>query len=196
MRRWWPVPVLVVAVVIVQAVVTSRYASATGHAAEHVSSASAVYGVVVVLGVLLWGVDGSVRRQPVVWVLAAAIVACLVVIALGNFEVIDAIGGDDWTYEQAEVLGPARAGFTAGHELADRAAWATVAAALLLVAWLWGGRAFAAPLCGVALVLTVLVPRWIFPGAGLVVLAGAAFVAQVRASRRPSAPSQPPGPEP
>jgi hypothetical protein len=182
LRRFWPIPAMLATVVAVQAAWVSRY-TATGHAAEHLSSATSVFGVAFVVGVVIWGIDAAVRRRPELWVILVLVFVGAAGVVVGNVRVVDAIGTEDWSIEEAEALGSARPGFPEGHELAERAAWFTVAATVLLALWLWQRRAVSPWVGGGAVALSIVFPYWIFPGAGLVVLAVALVAGQVRAER-------------
>jgi hypothetical protein len=70
-------------------------------------------------------------------VLTGAVLAASPLSTIANLRVVDAIGGDDWSDEQASVHGPARPGFSSGHDLAERASRLVVVAAVLLTVWLW-----------------------------------------------------------
>jgi hypothetical protein len=129
--------------------------------------------------VLLWALPGRGRRDPLLWVLlAAAIVSCLVVLA-GNVRVIDAIGGATWSDTQASQLGPTRPGFESGHDLAALGAWGAVLATVLAAGLLWR-RGLASAKLAAAAALSLVVPYFIAPGAGVVVLAVSAAVAHAR----------------
>ena len=130
-RQWWPLPGLVLAVVAIQAVVWRSY-HASGHAAGHLASASAVFAMAAVLSVVVWSAPAVLRRRVELWVLAVGVLGASLLSTVANLRVVDAIGADDWSDAQAGVLGPARPGFSSGHELAERAMWFVVVAAVLL----------------------------------------------------------------
>ena len=109
----------------------------TGHAAEHLGSATALFGIAFLLGVVLWAVPSAVRRRPDLWLLAGVVLVGAIGVTAGNLRVIDAIGAEDWSFEEAEVLGPSRVGFAEGHTLAQWSALLVVAAVLALAVWLW-----------------------------------------------------------
>ena len=52
--------------------------------------------------------------------------------AIGNLRVVDAIGGADWTDEQASDFGAGLRGFESGHNIAEISSGLGVAAAVLL----------------------------------------------------------------
>lgn len=184
LRRFWPVIAMLVAIIAVQAVWASRYA-ASGHAADHLSSATAVFGITFLIGVIVWGVGADHRRGLVLWLLAALTVLGALGVAAGNVSVVDAIGTESWSYEEADALGPSRPGFTDGHDLAQRAAWGTVVATVLLAGWLGFRRVVSPWVAGAAVVASVVFPSWVLPGAGLLVLAGTLVVGLLRGGRSP-----------
>ena len=71
--------------------------------------------------------------------LATAIASCLVVL-VGNIQVVEAMDGATWTDARAGQLGPARAGFASGHDLAQLGAWGAVLATMLTTRLLWQRR--------------------------------------------------------
>jgi hypothetical protein len=61
-REWWPVPALVAGALLAQEVLLSSRHDVGGHAAEHLSGASAPFKAAAVLGILLWAMPRA-RRQ-------------------------------------------------------------------------------------------------------------------------------------
>jgi hypothetical protein len=178
-RRWWPVAAFLLPVLVVQAVWSARYDLA-GHAADHLQSATPVFPMAFLCAVLLWALPGRGRRDPLLWLLlAAAIVSCLVVLA-GNVRVIDAIAGATWSDTQASQLGPTRPGFESGHDLAALGAWGAVLATVLAAGLLWRRGLASAKVAAAAAALSLVIPYFIAPGAGVVVLAVSAAVAHAR----------------
>ena len=175
LRTWWPVAAFLVPVLAAQTVWSSRY-DVTGHAADHLQSATPVFPMAFLSAVLLWALPARGRRDPVLWLLlAAAIASCLVVLA-GNVQVIDAIGDTTWTDTQASQLGPARPGFESGHDLAGWGAWGAVLATMLASGLLWLRGLVSARVALAAALLSLVFPHFIAPGAGLVVLAASVAV--------------------
>jgi hypothetical protein len=182
MRQWWPLLALILAVITIQAVVWRGY-HALGHAAGHLSSASAVFGLAAMLSVIVWSAPRALRRRVELWVIAAIVIGASMQSTIANLRVVDAIGADDWSDEQAGVLGPARPGFRSGHDLAERAMWLVVVAAVVLTVWVWWRRAVSTGVATGAVLASVLFPPWIFAGAGLVVVAVAFVIARMRRLR-------------
>jgi hypothetical protein len=178
-RSWWPVAAFLVPVLVVQTVWSARY-DVAGHAADHLQSATPVFPMAFLSAVLLWALPGRSRRDPVLWLLlTAAIASCLVVLG-GNVRVIDAIGAATWNDAQASQLGPTRPGFESGHDLAELGAWGAVLATMLLAGLLWLRGLVSAQVAVAAAVVSLVLPHFIAPGAGLVVLAVSVAVARSR----------------
>jgi hypothetical protein len=178
------VAAFLVPVLVAQTLWSGRY-EVTGHAVGHLQSATPVFPMIFLSAVLLWALPGRGRRDPLLWLLlAAAIASCLVVLA-GNVRVIEAIDGATWTNAQASQLGAARPGFESGHDLAQLGAWGAVLATMLTAGRLWQRRLVSAKVAAAAAVVSVVVPSFIAPGAGMVILAVSAAVAHARGDRRP-----------
>jgi hypothetical protein len=183
LRTWWPVAAFLVPVLVVQTVWSARY-DVAGHAADHLQSATPVFPMVFLSAVLLWALPGRRRRDLLLWLLlGAAIVSCLVVLA-GNVRVIEAIDGATWSDTQASQLGPTRPGFESGHDLAAFGAWGAVLATMLAAGLLWRRRLVSAKVAAAAVVVSLVVPYFIAPGAGMVVLAVSVAVARSRRDLR------------
>lgn len=177
--NWWPVPVMLALIVAVQVMWSGDY-DVSGHAAEHFSSATVIFGVSFLAAIIVWAAPGTVRRRPELWLLIAAVLAAALLVTVGNIRVVDAIGSRDWSVEQAEEVGPQVPGFRAGHDLAQRAAYAVIVSVVALAAWLWWRRAVRRGVAVSAILLSITLPYWVFPGAGIAVLAGAGAVARAR----------------
>lgn len=178
-RNWWPISAILAPIIAIQVVWSSGY-DTSGHAAEHFSSATVLFGIAFFVAVLVWAMPSSVRRRAELWLFAIAVLAAALVVAVGNLQVVDAIGTDNWSNDQANELGALRSGFTAGHALAERAGFAVIVAVVGLAGWLWWRRAIR-PGVGIgAIALSIVFPYWILPGAGIVVLAIAASVTRAR----------------
>ena len=180
---WWPVAAFLAPVLVAQTVWSARY-DVTGHAADHLQSATPVFPMVLLSAVLVWALPGRGRRDRLLWLLlGAAIASCLLVLA-GNVQVIDAIDGATWSDTQASQLGPARPGFESGHDLAARGAWGAVLATILAAGLLWRRRLVSAKVAAAAATVSLVVPSFLAPGAGMVVLAVSAAVARSRRDPR------------
>jgi hypothetical protein len=179
--RWWPLPVIVAATIIVQQVTyTSRY-DVSGHAAGHLSSGSFVFLAVVVSFVLLWA-SPAARRAPLVLCGVAAWLAAGIGIVVGNVRIVDVLVdlGQGRTPTGA-IVGSAR--LDDAHWLADTAPYIAVVAAMVIVAGLWRAGLVSMRFATVCAVLNVLVPPWILPGFGVVVATVARCIAREREAR-------------
>jgi len=182
-RSWWPVAAFLVPVLVAQALWSGRYEVA-GHAADHLQSATPVFPMIFLSAVLLWALPGRGRRDRLLWLLLAAAIASCLVVLVGNVQVIEVIDGATWTDAQASQLGPARPGFESGHDLAQLGAWGAVLATMLAAGLLWQRRLVSAKVAAAAAAVSLLVPSFIAPGAGIVVLAVSAALAHARGDRR------------
>jgi hypothetical protein len=183
LRSWWPLAAFLVPVLVAQALWSGRYEVA-GHAADHLQSATPVFPMIFLSAVLLWALPGRGRRDRLLWLLLAAAIASCLVVLVGNVQVIEAIDGATWTDAQASQLGPARPGFASGHDLAQLGAWGAVLATILTAGLLWQRRLVSAKVAAAATLVSLLVPSFIAPGAGIVVVAVSAAVAHTGGDRR------------
>ena len=190
LAAWWPVAAFLAPVLVAQTLWSARY-DVTGHAANHLQSATPVFPMVFLCAVLVWALPGRGRRDLLLWLLlGAAIASCLLVLA-GNVQVIDAIGRATWSDTQASQLGPARPGFASGHDLAARGAWGAVLATMLAAGLLWRRSLVSARVAAAAVAVSLAVPYFLAPGAGVVVLAASAAVARARRDLRLARSSSP-----
>jgi len=168
-RHWWPVVAIFAGSIVIQTVALSNY-EARGHAGDHLGSAKFIFLAAALIATILWAAPRA-RRQPDVLVAAAAWLAAAGAFAAGNLRVVDAIGGADWTSDEADLFGPALPGFESGHDLAALAAPLGLVAALVLAVVLWR-RAHVSPRAAVAACAgSVVIPYFLIPGAGVAVLA-------------------------
>ena len=181
-HRWWPVVAFLAVAIVVQTIALRGY-DAHGHAAGHLSSAQAVFFGTALVAIVLWSTPPA-RRQPDVWLACGSWIAALVGVAVGNLRVVNAIGSADWTDEQAGALGAGLPGFESGHDLAEISSWLAVAAAVLLTLVLFVRRHISRSVAIGAGIASVLFPPWIFPGAGVLVLAISLCVRRNRALTR------------
>lgn len=179
-RDWWPIPAVVGVVVAIQVWWSGTYEVPGGHASGHFMNASAIFGFSVAVTVLTWALRREERKQPVLWLLIAAVLAGALVVTIANLRVVDAIGSSNWSNAQADELGPTRPGFVSGHELAERADLFLSVAATALAAWLGWRNAIHRGFAAVAVLINVV------GGLGVFVLAFGVVVrrlARVKASR-------------
>jgi hypothetical protein len=173
-RRWWPIVAFIASAIALQTLLFRDY-DAHGHASGHLQSAQAVFFGSALIAIILWAAP-SARRYPDVWIPSSAWIAALVGVAIGNLRVVDAIGGADWTDEQADALGAGLPGFESGHDLAAISMWLAVAAAVLLAIVLFLRAQIGRGVALGAVLASLLFPPWIVPGAGVLVLAIAVCV--------------------
>jgi hypothetical protein len=187
--RWWPVSAFVGIAIFLQTVLLARY-DASGHAADHLSSAQVPFFGGALVAIVLWSTPRA-RRQPDVLAASGMWFASLIGVAIGNLRVVDAINGADWTDEQADVLGEGLRGFQSGHDLAELWSLIGVACAVVLAVVLLARGHIGRGVAGGSIVASVLFPRWIVPGAGVLILAIALCVARHRRLRcgEPAAPT-------
>jgi len=152
----------------------SRY-DVSGHAAEHLSSASAAFPAFALVAILLY-VTPRARRQPLVLVTSATWLLGTVLVLVGNVRVVDALVGaglgDTPTSQLVED-----ATIDSAHDLANLAPWLAVLAALALTAALRRYRHVSGRVAIGAAVLSVIFPPWIIPGAGVLVVTIARCIA-------------------
>jgi hypothetical protein len=180
-RRWWPVPVAVALSVVVQtAVYTGRY-DVSGHAREHLGSGSFVFFAAVVAGILLWTTPAA-RRSPLVLIGVATWLGAGVAIAIGNVRVVDALidAGQATTPTGSLIETPA---VSDAHWLANTAPLVAVAGAFVVVLGMSAARAASVTLAAAAALLNVLIPYWIVPGFGVVLLTIARMIVVEKAAR-------------
>src|SRR5712691_9444012 len=89
-RRWWPVPAVIGSSFVVQKVFFESRYDVSGHAAEHLSSATAPFAAFAVASILLF-VTPRARRQPIALVTSAAWLVSTVLVLVGNVQVVDAL---------------------------------------------------------------------------------------------------------
>src|SRR3954462_1985588 len=163
-RRWWPVPAGLAGSIVVQKLLFESRYDVSGHAAGHLSSATAPFGAFVFVAILLWATPAG-RRQVDVLVTSLAWFAATVLVLVGNVRVVDALVAAGLGHAPTEGLPD-----VADHGLADLAPWLAVVAAVALAGVLWR-RGHVSPRVAVgAGLLSVVFPPWIIPGAGAAVL--------------------------
>jgi hypothetical protein len=181
-RRWWPLVVALGASLVVQQVAyTGRY-DVSGHAAEHLGSGSFVFLAGAVSFVLLWSTPDAFRRGPLVIGGVAGWLAAGVAILIGNVRVVEAlIDGGQGDTPTDSLVGSAR--LDDAHWLADTAPLIALLAAMAIVAGLHRLGAISLRLAIVGAVLNVLIPYWILPGAGVIVVTIARCIGRERDAR-------------
>ncbi|MET0727096.1 MAG: hypothetical protein ABWZ76_02225 [Acidimicrobiales bacterium] len=175
-RRWWPVPVVLASSLTVQKLLFEGRYHVSGHAAGHLSSATALFLALALVAILLWTTPTG-RRQPDVPVACLAWLAATVLVLVGNVRVVDAlVDAGLGRARTADVLD------IADHGLTNLAPWLAVAAAVVMAGVLWRRGHVSRRVAVGAGLLSVVFPPWIIPGAGVLVLVVARCVAYGRLS--------------
>ena len=182
-RRWWLLPAALASSLVAQKVFFASRYDVSGHAAEHLSSASAPFAGFAFVAILLF-VTPRARHQPVVLVTSAAWLVSTVLVLVGNVRVIDALVRAGMGHTPTSQL-VVDAKIESAHHLANLAPWLGVLAALALTAALWRYHHVSGRVAIGAAVLNVIVPPWIIPGAGVLVLVVARSIAYHRARQSP-----------
>lgn len=180
-RRWWPVPGLLALAIVVQNVaVESRY-DVSGHAGEHLTSATVSFAGFAIVAILLY-LTPAARRQPLVLVAGAGWLVTAVLVLIGNLRVVDALVDAGMAHTPTSEL-VQTATTDSAHDLANLAPWLGVVGALALTAVLWRHRHISARVAIGATILSVIFPPWIFPGAGVLMVTVARGIAVQRGER-------------
>ena len=180
-RRWWPVPVaLTISLFVQKTFFESRY-KVSGHAGEHLSSASVAFPAFAIVAIVLY-VTPRARRQPLVLAACAMWLVSTVLVLVGNIRVIEALvdAGMSDTPTSQLVGNPT---VDSAHDLANLAPWLGVLAALAITGAFWGHRHVSGRVAAGAAILSVIFPPWIFPGAGVIVVTIACCIAFHHATR-------------
>jgi len=165
--------ILGVSLVLQKVYFESRY-DVAGHAAGHLSSATAPFFSAAVAIILLWATP-SARRQVDVLLTSAAWVGATVLVLIGDVRVVDALIDAGRGQVDAEDVPD-----VADHGLANLAMGLAVIAALALTGAMWRRRHVSTRIAVAAAIVNVLFPPWISPGAGVTVLAVTRCISQGR----------------
>lgn len=176
-RHWWPIPLVLGASLVIQKFFFESRYDVSGHAAGHLSSATAPFLAAAVVIILVWATPSS-RQQPDVLVGSAAWLGATVLVLVGNVRVVDALVDAGLGQAQTDDVPD-----VADHGSASVSMWLAVIAALALTAALWRRRHVSTRVAIGAAALNVVFPPWFFPGAGVVVLVVAHCVARERVRR-------------
>ncbi len=176
-RVWWPAPAFVAGALIAQSLLLNSRYDVGGHAAEHLGGATAPFMSAALLSILFWS-SPAARRQVDVIAVGAVWLLTTVLVMLGNLRVVDDLIAAGYSRTPTGSVPD-----VADHSLANSSVWYAEAAALILVA-AWrrrrhiGNRATLG-----AVVITVVIPPWIIPGAGVIVLAIVRLVQRHRGTK-------------
>jgi hypothetical protein len=188
-RRWWPVPLFLAISLVAQNVLVERRYDVSGHAGEHLSSASVAFLAFALMAILFY-VTPRARSQPLAVVTSAIWLVSTVLVLVGNIRVVDALvrAGMADTPTSQLVADPT---ISSAHDLANGAPWLGVVGSLALIGVLWRCRYVSGPVALAAAILSVIFPPWIVPGAGVLVVTIARCIAYHRAARTDQAPPIP-----
>jgi len=173
-QRWWPVPAIVLIALSMQTIFHRlAFGSPQGHATGHLQSAGSSFFVMAMFAVIVWALPSS-KRTWTVWLTGGLLALSLLPIAIGNYQVVDALRGTNYSNEQLSALSGTLPGFEEGHDLAERGVFLPAIAATLLAAALWRNKAIGLVVAIAAVVCSFLFPPWIVPAFGVVIMAVAA----------------------
>jgi hypothetical protein len=175
-RRWWPVPAILASSLTVQKVLFESRYDVSGHAAGHLGSATAPFGAVALVAILLWTTPPG-RRQADALVGCLAWLAATVLVLVGNVRVVNDLVDAGLGHASSENLPD-----VADHGLANLAPWLAVVAAVAIAVVLWQRGHVSRNVAIGAGLLSVVFPPWIVPGAGVIVLVVARCIAYARSS--------------
>jgi hypothetical protein len=164
-RSWWPLPALIATALTAQQLLLSSRYDVGGHAAEHLTGASAPFMAAAILSILFWTTPLA-RRQVDLLVIGSVWFATTLLVMLGNLRVVDDLVVAGYSSTPTGSVPD-----VADHSLANSSVWYAAAAALLFIA-AWRRRQHIGNRATIgAVVATVIIPPWIIPGAGVIVLA-------------------------
>jgi hypothetical protein len=175
-RRWWPVPVVMAGSIAVQKLFFESHYDVSGHAAGHLSSATAPFGAFAFVAILWWTTPRG-RRQPDVIIACLAWLGATVLVLVGNVHVVEALVDAGLGHAPTEGLPD-----VADHGLANLAPWLAVVAAVAMAGLFWRRRHVSRNVAIVSGLLSVVFPPWIIPGAGVLVLVVARCIAYEKSS--------------
>ena len=174
--RWWPIPTSLIVSVGLQLRLNSRY-DISGHAAEHLGSAGAVFAAIVLCTTILWCTPAA-RRDVAVLVTLGAWFLTTVAVLVGNLRVIDDLVAAGYAHVPTSEVPD-----VADHGLANLAPYLGVVASLaLIVAVRRCGQISLGTAIGAGIASVIVFP-WLFPGFGVVVVAIARAIAFARETR-------------
>lgn len=158
-------PTAVAVALLAQSVLLTSRFDVGGHAAEHLNGASAPFMASAVLCIFFWATP-SARGERAVAAAALLWLAMTVLVLIGNLRVVDDLVTAGYSHTPTGSVPD-----VADHSLADASAWYALAAALLFVAVARRRRIIGNRTTIGAVVATLIVPPWIIPGAGMIVVA-------------------------
>jgi hypothetical protein len=176
-RDWWPVPAVIGAAVIAQRLLLSSHHDVGGHAAEHLASASAPFMASGLLCLMFWATPPA-RCQPDLLAAAAVWFTTTLIIMIGNLRVVDDLVAAGYSHTPTGSVPD-----VADHSLANSSVWYAQAAALLLIG-AWRRRSHIGNRAAIgAVIATIVIPPWLIPGAGMIVVTAVCLVRRARLPR-------------
>jgi hypothetical protein len=169
---------MTVSIVVQKLLFESRY-DVSGHAAGHLSSATAPFGAFAFVAILLWTTPTG-QRQPAIIVACLAWLATTVLVLIGNVRVVEALVDAGLGHAPTEGLPD-----VADHGLANLAPWLAVVAAVAMAGVFWQRGHVSRNVAIGSGLLSVVFPPWIIPGAGVLVLVVARCIAYEKSSSPP-----------
>jgi hypothetical protein len=185
--RWWPIPVTVATSLILQRVLLESRYDVAGHAAEHLSGASAPFAAAALCVILVWATP-AVGRQWEVLGSMALWWAMTVLVLVGNLRVVQDLIDAGYSRTPTSSVPD-----VADHSLANSSVWLAVIASIVMIAAFRRRRHVGNRLTVGAVIASALFPPWIFPGLGAVVLLVARCIAHGKAMSAMSAGATPAG---
>ena len=179
--RWWPIPVTVATSLILQRVLLESRYDVAGHAAEHLSGASAPFAAAALCVILVWATP-AVGRQWEVLGSMALWWAMTVLVLVGNLRVVQDLIDAGYSRTPTSSVPD-----VADHSLANSSVWLAVIASIVMIAAFRRRRHVGNRLTVGAVIASALFPPWIFPGLGAVVLLVARCIAHGNAMSAMSA---------
>ena len=177
-RHWWPVPVVLAGSLAVQKIAFESRYDVSGHAAGHLSSATAPFAAFAAVIILFWATPKA-RRQAGGLIACVAWLAATVLVLVGNLRVVDDLVDAGLGHAPTENLPD-----VADHGLANLAPWLAVVAAVAMAGALWRRGHVSLRVAVGASLLSMVFPPWIIPGAGVVALVVARCIARGKSSNQ------------
>ncbi len=175
-RDWWPAPAFIAGALLAQELLLSSRYSVGGHASGHLAGATAPFMAAAVVFILFWTTPRA-RRQIDLLVTAGLWFGTTLLVMIGNLRVVDDLVAAGYSRTPTGSVPD-----VADHSLANSSVWYAEVAALLLVA-AWRRRRHIGNRATIgAVVATVIIPPWIIPGAGVIVVAIVRVVKRGRAA--------------
>jgi hypothetical protein len=146
------------------------FGSPQGHAAEHLQSGGAIFLLTAMLVILIWALPPA-RRTAWVWLATAVVFVSLLPLTIGNYQVVAALRGTDYSDGNVWALASGIRGFAQGHSLTDWGKYPVYVAVTLLTLVLWRREAISRGVAIGAGSEELVFPPWIVPAFGVLIMA-------------------------